>query len=312
LTVTTPDWPGVIAALDAVAESDRARRLEREADIARERESYRQLLALATVYEAGLPLKLLRPAYCPNYGKGDDEAERLWREVQTKNQNERATKILAADAALGDEPAAHVTPDGVSEAARLVLDAAQVYRDSRYVQDPVPPRANAIMAEKKRQDQERAAAEKVREESLEHDARTWAAEHGWSALGRSEIQRAAREGRRVRGAITARCTELFRLALELSIPEYATIVESYAEEDRDDVPSAEAYATHDAVKAEGDAFTLPPGLAVETSDVCRIDVARRGSAVWRTGVLLTARHPWFTKDIEIAVISEPLCEEEES
>lgn len=306
LHVPSPTWPGVLEGLSAAQEREAAKRAEREACVEGERAEYRRLLALPALYAPGLPLKEIRNVYPPNYGRGDPEAERLHAEVAERRSAERREKILSADTALGD-PARHVSDEGLSNEANAVLKAAQVWRDRNFVTDPVPPIATEALARLEALREARKQEEERRRESLECDARTWAAEHATAALAAPEIQRAAREGRRVRNAITTAVEELLRDHVMHAIPEYASVVEVYDIQDRDDVPSREAYATLDAIRVASKTWANQlPELEIADSGVCRIDVAAHGDPEWRTGVVVTASHPWFTETIEIAVISEPL------
>jgi hypothetical protein len=155
------------------------------------------------------------------------------------------------------------------------------------------------------------AAKAAKAAAIASEARRWAREYGRSLLGSPELQRAAGEDRNV----LPRIRRLVALAAEHAIEhaiaglQDARVVKTYATEDRDDVPSAEAYALLDTLTAArgsiAEASALP-GAEVTIGPIERYDVAPRGDAVWRTGVRVTLSHPWFDDDdLEWAVLAEP-------
>lgn len=153
---------------------------------------------------------------------------------------------------------------------------------------------------------ERTRRRDAARERPEVEARTWAAQYGESALGYLPLQRAATEGRRVRGEITKLVEARIRTALEVSPGSHGVLLPDYYDKaERDDVPTAEAYTLRDILVADAPALARRaalPNTELEVSDVCRIDVAPRGGVDWRTGVIVTVDHPWLTKMLRFAIV----------
>lgn len=165
-------------------------------------------------------------------------------------------------------------------------------------------------------------------ESIECDARTWAAE---CSLLPGNIRRAAREGRSVRDAIEAlvlRGLEGYLDAVFGRVGHIAVLgwrVETYGSEPRDDVPNEAAYALHDFLTTlikTGEVATAIfnlPNAVVDLGPISRFEIAADGPAVWRTGVAVRATHPWLrdpldpkdTDTIFAVVLAEPPEQDDE-
>lgn len=187
LYVDCPGWDGVVQALASELQKARDEQAAIAANVERERESYRQILTLAAVggyYEDGLPLHerdfggVFR-CWAPSYGKGDPEAEALWAEIEKAKAADRATRILAADAELGDQ---HLDAEGnLADAVTLVLQACRLWKGGRYVEDPAPPNAIALRERARALRAELAAA---REAAAAAEVTAWITEHAPALLPR--------------------------------------------------------------------------------------------------------------------------------
>jgi hypothetical protein len=168
------------------------------------------------------------------------------------------------------------------------------------------------MREAERLNGERKKVNAALAEAAEHEPRLWLAEHG-AALS-PELSRAAREGRLVRNALYSSVEERVEDAVRaidarLSRGDWAVLKETWATEERREVPSATAYELYDALMAGRDQIArsaLLPHTVVTVGPISRFDVAPQGSAVWRTGVAVTVTHPWLAADIDLVMLCEPL------
>jgi hypothetical protein len=157
-------------------------------------------------------------------------------------------------------------------------------------------------------------AEKARKLQVELNARRWAREYGRAKLGSAELVRAASEDR----VVLPEIRRLAQLSVEHALEEAfgaESVVKVYAEEIRDGVPSAEAYALLDTLinaramltRAHGlPNLTSGPDESIAAGPIMRFDVAPKGTAVWRTGVRVTFTHPWLAEPIEWSVLAEPI------
>lgn len=226
------------------------------------------------------------------------------------NQEDALAFLLACDAAVALKQ--QNLRAAIAEKKRL-----QAERDAESARHRAE--RDAVNAVEKAAREEREAHEAEAKRRFAAEVQDWAAEYGESRLGSPELKRAARERRdvvsevrrlareRVR-AVTAECLDNVNAPL-------GYIVDTYESQPRDGVPSREAYALVDAIKAALPYIARESGLPdakAEVSDIMRHDVAPKGDAVWRTGVTVTVSHPWLANAIEVDVISEPLPEEEES
>lgn len=148
----------------------------------------------------------------------------------------------------------------------------------------------------------RAAAARERPET---EARAWAAENGEAALGSLPLQRAAREGKKVRSEISRLVEERVRTAVAEAAGAAGAVSEHYTWRERDNVPSDEAYHLYDQLCTRISSIVRAmalPSEDVEVGPIARIDIAMSGDEDWRTGVMVTCRHPWLTETIEVAVL----------
>lgn len=248
LSVSAPGFAGVVATLDARATRLAADRAERQAHIDVELAELR----------AGTRDR------SPNYSRDVPEAQALWREIEARAEAERVANVLAADAALGDDPAAHIVADEPDSLTKDVLKSAQTYRDGRYQDVPPVPRARAVEALVKARREERAAA-------YREVCRTYVIHHV------PDYTRAAVEGHDVTGIAADHVLDRLRTQLSAVGP----IVTCYKDGGMRDCPSADAYAVLDAVQAL--ALDVPGIVHVEGSRLSRVDVSS-GSTAWRTCV----------------------------
>lgn len=249
LSVAGPGLAGIVAALDARAASDAAEAATRQANVDAELAQLR-----AGTRTSG-----------PYYTKDLPEAETLWAEHLAREEAARVAAVLAADAALGEDPAAHVTADGVDDATIAVLTAARVYRDHAYVEVPPPPRALAV----------RALSERLRAERAEAYAQACRA---YVVENVPEYRRAAEEGHDVRAIAAGHVTLLAKRALATVGP----VVSCYKDGGARDCPSADAYAVLDAARALD--LTVPGIVRATGAEIVRIDVSPHSTAAWRTAV----------------------------
>jgi hypothetical protein len=161
------------------------------------------------------------------------------------------------------------------------------------------------------------AAEKARKVAAAHEARLWLAEHATTRLDAPELGRAARESRRCDATllevVTARVSHAVATIVE-PLLNCNVLERTYGDEVRDDVPSRQAYALLDALIAAAPAIAEQSGLphaVVEPGPIMRLDVAPKGSAVWRTGLIVEVTHPWLSQSISVPVICEPLDTDED-
>jgi hypothetical protein len=166
INVDRPGWDGLLAGLVAARAETERMAAERDANIENERTAYRVALALLEAreyYDDSLPPTTrddVRFCYAPNYASHDDEARRLWEQVERVLHAEKRRLISEADAALGSDPQSHVVGSGkdaaIDEATALVL---------RCTQYAPTPRATAIaeLAKRTRADASEAAERTNRE-----------------------------------------------------------------------------------------------------------------------------------------------------
>jgi hypothetical protein len=156
-------------------------------------------------------------------------------------------------------------------------------------------------AQKRRQEEAKASIERE-EAELEAAARAWLVEHG-TCLNRPELVRAAGEGRKIRKALT----KAIESRVTALVEEVGRVVQSYTDEPRSDVPTAEAYKCLDDVKTLLPTLTelaALPDAKVEVGPISRFDLSpRSNTTAWRTGVCVSVRHPWLTDDIDLHVLA---------
>ncbi len=254
LSVTGPGLPGIVAALDARADHDAADAAKLQAQIAAELAELR----------AGTR------EWAPNYSKDVPEAQALWRAHEDRKEAARVAAVLAADAALGDDPAAHLTADlQVDDATDDVLRAARVYRDSKFFDVPPPPRALAV----------RALSERLRSERVKAYAQAC---HAYVIAHDPEFRRAAEDGHDVTGIAEGRVTDLLGARLATVAP----LAESHGRDEPRECPSAAAYAVLDAVRALD--LSVPGIVDMTRTELVRIDVWPTGTRrEYRTAVRVT-------------------------
>lgn len=295
LQVKRLGWEGVVEALDAEIEKRAKEAAKREAFIEEEKESYRKLLALPALYEPGLPLRKVPFEgwdAAPNYSRGDDEAEKLWSRVQARYRRERLALVAQADAALSDDPSAHiVVGKGPDDATRLVLQAAQVYKDGKYVQDPIPKRANAVIEEIKFREEERA-------EAWRRACARYVIENV------PEYARAAKDGHDVSHVAKRAILAEYE---EEECSKVGELISCYGTSDRG-CPKAFAYEVLDKLKFGAVGGGRFDGIlnAIESS-IVRVDVAPEGDAVYRTAVEVTLH--WAngtTSELYVLADEEPV------
>jgi hypothetical protein len=230
--------------------------------------------------------------------------------AELKAQHEASAREQAArEAAARERLSARVLAvraDDVLDADGAEIGNRIPYHSRSELTDEAAKHVDAIRAER---DARRAAA-KARAKANAEDLRAWAAEHAPEA----RIARAAREGRDVTSAIDALVSERVTEALEgcLANTPFA-VVSTYDSQPRTDVPTAAAYELLDllatpAVRSAVLNACALPHAEVEVGPIMRFDVAESGSAVWRTGVRLTLRHPWLVDaHTQWSVLAEPLA-----
>ncbi len=141
----------------------------------------------------------------------------------------------------------------------------------------------------------------------------WVIEHAKTLPG--NLVRAAREGRQVESAVRDWCVE----QLESLTTEFAVDCGGYAAEyygdpqTREGVPTADAYRLLDMVVARVSRVkevTLGESVPVGEPQIVRVDVAERGSEVWRTGICFALRSTLDLGDYNLVILSEPPPKEE--
>ena len=242
------------------------------------------------------------------------EIARVERERKATEQAEQ-TRLAEQRTAARNAEARQAAAVAISNPATLIL-GDQVINGLSHVDlgDLQAPYDAARKAAREMLDacQATVAAEAAAEiERREVDPRAWCAEHG-AALS-EPLQRAAREGRRVRSELTRLVYGHASIAIKaLAASLGCELATSYAEQVRDGVPTTEAYAVLDACARERKRLAracLIPGVEITIGPIARHDVAERGLAVWRTGVDFAISHPWLDDSRGWVVLAEPLDEE---
>lgn len=157
LTVETPDWVGVLVAIDKELKKAKELAQELERDIERERARYREFLSSIEkgYYDFGTlkPRADLERYYAPNWSKNDSEAQELYAKIQKTIEEQRKEIVARADAELRYED---------TDRRLAILALARVEKTGT-IWDPEPK--NAI------EHQRREAEENTRRMEEEHKAR---------------------------------------------------------------------------------------------------------------------------------------------
>lgn len=242
-------------------------------------------------------------------------------EAKAAKHAERVANLEQLLARLEADPMIGVNKAGQWTTWEIGFDA---HGDGHNWPEPMRPRLAAVRARAEAEIARKAKAEAERQRSIDHDLGLWAAEHG--GILSPEIARAAREGRRVQAAVIEaverRVTDALRANVRIlwrndDTPQFLPIWREWIlrevdqEEERDDVPTAEAYALLDSVTAAKGAISEAaalPQVAVVVGPIARFDVGTGKNILWRTGVKVTVDHPWIGEH-EWFLLSEPIEEE---
>ncbi len=152
LAVTSPGWAGVVQGLATAIESERERKAQRAAEVQREIDSYREMLAAPYLYEPGTmpPVEARFDGWSisPNYSRGNEEAEQLWREVSARRRTELLQMIAEADAALSYDVVSGALAEPIAKVLKAASEAAHAHKMDK---SEIAPRAQGfwlrIMAE---------------------------------------------------------------------------------------------------------------------------------------------------------------------
>jgi len=238
-----------------------------------------------------------------------DEENRAKREIERAAERERGLRELTERLVVAEADPASLIVEGRVRSVEGDLSLYEIApsQEIRERIGAVSKRAEAILAERKAEAIERAEAE----------PRAWCAEHG-AALS-LPLQRAAREGRRVRAELTKLVLDRVRNQItaigdSLNVDGIGEIATSYNEQLRDGVPSEAAYRVLDACTAARDDITeaaVIPDLKIEIGPIARHDIAEHGTAQWRTGIEITVSHPWLDHDAGFVMLAEPLSQDDD-
>lgn len=164
---------------------------------------------------------------------------------------------------------------------------------------PMSPEANTHLAAMKALGSARADAARARSRAEQaarlHECELWLSEHAAVKLGDATLGRAAKEHRTGLAAALRKCVRRRVRAIVSSMSGFPC-ANWYGQEERSDVPTADTYALLDKLVADKSSAILEavglPQASVQLT-IHRLDRAPKGTAVWRTGILVTVSHPWL-------------------